>query len=255
MHARTGKLFGVAVASAAIVFAGTAVTAQAEEPTTPNMVIPEPKGPGCEAVKSVASGPGSLAVLSKAQSSTALASIPEISTFSELVSGQLNPAVNVAAVLDNGPYIVFAPSNEAFAKLTPEQLETLKTDPVAATATVYYHMALGILTPNDIKGIIYTQQGKPVTVKGDENNLTVNEQAKVTCGGIGADHMRVYIIDTVLDPNTAPSSVTPTTTSATSASETTPTSTSAAEPTASATPTSGAAETPVTVTVTQTAAR
>ncbi|CDQ45735.1 fasciclin domain-containing protein [Mycolicibacterium neoaurum] len=251
MHARTGKLFGVAVASAAIVFAGTAVTAQAEEPTTPNMVIPEPKGSGCEAVKSVASGPGSLAVLSKAQSSTALASIPEISTFSELVSGQLNPAVNVAAVLDNGPYIVFAPSNEAFAKLTPEQLETLKTDPVAATATVYYHMALGILTPNDIEGIIYTQQGKPVTVKGDENNLTVNEQAKVTCGGIGADHMRVYIIDTVLDPNTAPASVTPTTTSG---SATTTTSSSAAETTTSATPTSGAAETPVTVTVTQTAA-
>lgn len=251
MHARTGKLFGVAVASAAIVFAGTAVTAQAEEPTTPNMVIPEPKGSGCEAVKSVASGPGSLAVLSKAQSSTALASIPEISTFSELVSGQLNPAVNVAAVLDNGPYIVFAPSNEAFAKLTPEQLETLKTDPVAATATVYYHMALGILTPNDIEGIIYTQQGKPVTVKGDENNLTVNEQAKVTCGGIGADHMRVYIIDTVLDPNTAPATVTPTTTSS---SATTTTSSSAAETTTSATPTSGAAETPVTVTVTQTAA-
>ena len=251
MHARTGTLFGVAVASAAIVFAGTAVTAQAEEPTTPNMVIPEPKGSGCEAVKSVASGPGSLAVLSKAQSSTALASIPEISTFSELVSGQLNPAVNVAAVLDNGPYIVFAPSNEAFAKLTPEQLETLKTDPVAATATVYYHMALGILTPNDIEGIIYTQQGKPVTVKGDENNLTVNEQAKVTCGGIGADHMRVYIIDTVLDPNTAPASVTPTTTSS---SATTTTSSAAAETTTSATPTSGAAETPVTVTVTQTAA-
>ncbi|MGW0159116.1 fasciclin domain-containing protein [Mycobacterium sp. NPDC003323] len=252
MHARTGKIFGVAVASAAIVFAGTAVTAQAEEPTTPNMVIPEPKGPACEAVKSVPSGPGSLAVLSKAQSSVALANIPEISTFSQLVSGQLNPAVNVAAVLDNGPYIVFAPSNEAFAKLTPEQLETLKTDPVKATATVYYHMALGILTPNDIEGIIYTQQGKPVAVEGDENNLTVNEQAKVTCGGIGADHMRVYIIDTVLDPDTAPASITPSGTSSTSTTSTT--ATTSAESTTAAPPSPGAAETPVTVTVTETAA-
>ncbi|WP_304108975.1 fasciclin domain-containing protein [Mycolicibacterium bacteremicum] len=251
MLARTGKLFGVAAASAAIVFAGTAVTAQAEEPTTPNMVIPEPKGPACDAVKSVPSGAGSLAVLSKAQSSAALASIPEISTFSQLVSGQLNPAVNVASVLDNGPYIVFAPSNEAFAKLTPEQLETLKTDPVAGTAAVYYHMALGILGPKDIEGIIYTQQGKPVVVKGDENNLTVNDQAKVTCGGIGADHMRVYIIDTVLDPATAPSGVTPTGTSAT---ETTTTTSTSATETTSATPAApGAAETPVTVTVTETA--
>lgn len=253
MHARTGKLFGVAVASAAIVFAGTAVTAQAEEPTTPNMVVPEPKGPQCDPIKAVASGPGSLPVLSKAQSSTALASIPEISMFSQLVSGQLNPAVNVAAVLDNGPYIVFAPSDEAFAKLTPEQLETLKTDPVAATAAVYYHMALGILGPKDIEGIIYTQQGKPVVVKGGESDLTVNDQAQVTCGGIGADHMRVYIIDTVLDPATAPASITPT---GTSSSETTTTSTSAPETTPSAAetpaPESGAAETPVTVTVTET---
>ena len=250
MHARTGTLFGVAVASAAIVFAGTAVTAHAEEPTTPNMVIPEPKGPQCDPFKAVPSGPGSLAVLSKAQSSTALASIPEISTFSQLVSGQLNPAVNVAAVLDNGPYIVFAPTNEAFAKLTPEQLETLKTDPVAATAAVYYHMALGILGPKDIEGIIYTQQGKPVVVKGGESDLVVNDQAKVVCGGIGADHMRVYVIDTVLDPATAPSGITPTGTSQT----TTTTATPDPETSATETPeTSGAAETPATVTVTETA--
>ena len=39
------------------------------------------------------------------------------------------------------------------------------------------------------------------------------ELARAVFAGIGADHMRVYIIDTVLDPNTAPASVTPTTTS------------------------------------------
>ena len=258
MHARTGKLFGVAVASAAIVFAGTAVTAQAEEPNDANMVIPEPKGPQCDPIKSVPSGPGSLAVLSKAQSSTALASIPEISTFSGLVSGQLNPDVNVAAVLDNGPYIVFAPTDEAFAKLSPERLEALKTDPVAATAAVYYHMALGILGPKDIEGIIYTQQGKPVVVEGDENNLTVNDEAQVVCGGIGADHMRVYLIDTVLDPAPAPPSIVPSGTSPTETTTTTTTSSSAPETTSSEsdaaeTPDSGAAETPVTVTVTETA--
>ena len=157
-------------------------------------------------------------------------------------------AAPAPADVDPGLAIPARPTSESAFR---RAWRTLKTDPVAATATVYYHMALGILTPNDIEGIIYTQQGKPVTVKGDENNLTVNEQAKVTCGGIGADHMRVYIIDTVLDPNTAPASVTPTTTSG---SATTTTSSSAAETTTSATPTSGAAETPVTVTVTQTAA-
>ncbi len=82
--------------------------------TTPQMVIAEPKGPTCDAtVKSVPTGPGSLTGLAKAQSSAALASIPAISTFSNAISGQVNPEVNVAAVLDNGPYIVFAPSDAA----------------------------------------------------------------------------------------------------------------------------------------------
>lgn len=251
MHARTGKLFGVVVASSAIVFAGTTVTAHADDPTTtPGMVIAEPKGPTCDAtVKSVPTGPGSLTGLAKAQSSTALASIPAISTFSGAISGQLNPEVNVAAVLDNGPYIVFAPSNEAFAKLPPEKLEQLKTDPVALTALVYYHMALGILGPDDIEGTVYTQQGKPVIVKGSGGDITVND-AKVECGGIGADHMRVYIIDTVLDPALAPTPVTTATSVPTSTSETTTTTTSAAETTSATSP---AAEAPTTVTVTETA--
>lgn len=251
MHARTGKLFGVVVASSAIVFAGTTVTAHADDPTTtPQMVIAEPKGPTCDAtVKSVPTGPGSLTGLAKAQSSAALASIPAISTFSNAISGQVNPEVNVAAVLDNGPYIVFAPSDAAFAKLPPEKLESLKTDPVALTALVYYHMALGILGPDDIEGTVYTQQGKPVIVKGSGGDITVND-AKVECGGIGADHMRVYIIDTVLDPAAAPTPVT-TSTSTTSTTSTTPT-TSSTETTTSA-PASGPAEAPATVTVTETA--
>nr|WP_313775843.1 fasciclin domain-containing protein [Mycobacterium sp.] len=242
MHARTGKLFGVLVASSAIVLAGTTVIAQAEPTTPPGMVIAEPKGPTCDAtVKSVASGPGSLMGLAKAQSSTALASIPAISTFSNAISGQVNPEVNVAAVLDNGPYIVFAPSDAAFAKLPPEQLESLKADPVALTALVYYHMALGILGPDDIEGTIYTQHGKPVIVKGSGGDITVND-AKVECGGIGADHMRLYIIDTVLDPAAAP---TPVTTS------TSTTSTTSATETTSATQTP-APETPATVTAPET---
>jgi len=245
VHARTGKLFGVAVASAAIMVAGTTVLAHAEPTTTPTAPIAEPKGPACDAgVEAVPSGPGSLLGLQKAQSSAALASIPEISTFSEAISGRLNPAVNVAAVLDNGPYVVFAPTNEAFAKLSPETLETLKTDPVAMTALVYYHMALGILGPDDIEGTFNTQQGKPVAVKGSGGDITVND-AKVVCGGIGADHMRIYMLDTVLDPNTAPDPISPT-------GRTSTTSTSAAAEATETTATTAPAEASETVTVTET---
>ena len=60
--------------------------------------------------------------LHEAQTSAALAAIPDISTFNSAVSGQLNPAVNIVPMLDNGPYVVFAPTNEAFAALPPGQL-------------------------------------------------------------------------------------------------------------------------------------
>ena len=238
MQARTGKLIGGVVASAAIALSA-AVTAHAD-PTTPTAPVPTPQGPACDAgVKAVASGPGSLASLATEGSSAALAAIPEISTFSQAVSGQLNPAVNVSSVLDNGPYVVFAPSNDAFAKLDPAELEAIKADPAKLTALVYYHMVLGILGPDDIHGTMYTQQGKPVEVKGKGGDITVNG-AKVTCGGIKAANMRVYIIDTVLDPAQAPEGVTATTTT-TSSTETTTT-----------TPAAPADETPVTVTSTTT---
>src|SRR3546814_2215389 len=69
-----------------------------------------------------------------------------------LFPSQLNPAVNVASVFDNGPYVIFAPTNEAFAALPPEQLAMLRADPAAPTQLVYYHAFLGLLGTDDVKG-------------------------------------------------------------------------------------------------------
>jgi uncharacterized surface protein with fasciclin (FAS1) repeats len=155
--------------------------------------------------------------------SQVLAQIPDISTFSSAISGGLNPAVNVASVLDNGPYVVFAPTNEAFAKLPPEQLDALKNNPAALTDLDYYHVFLGLLGPADVKGQRATQQGADIKVEGTNGDIKINDTAKVICGGIAAQNARIYLIDTVLDPAAAPDAVTPSGTSATSATPTTPT--------------------------------
>ena len=68
-----------------------------------------------------------------------LASIPDVSTFNSAISGGFNPAVNIVPVLENGPYVVFAPTNEAFAELAPAQLDALKADPAALCDLDYYH--------------------------------------------------------------------------------------------------------------------
>jgi uncharacterized surface protein with fasciclin (FAS1) repeats len=245
---RTNKAIGVAVGAAAIVMSvPLAVSAYAEPTTTPVAEIPDPQGSGCDAFKKAVPNFKGLA---NVPVSNALASIPDVSTFSQAISGQLNPAVNVASVFDNGPYVIFAPTNEAFAKLPPEQLQMLRVDPAALTRAVYYHAFLGLLGPDDVKGQRPTQEGTEIEVTGSGGDVAVNETAKVVCGGIQAQNARIYLIDSVLDPADAPAPITPTATSSTetSSTETTTTETTPATPTESLpaeAPVSPAAEAPI----------
>src|SRR5690606_2316066 len=114
------KTLGVAAAAAAIAIS-TAITAHAEEPTTEDAPgAPDVHGSGCDALKEEL-GPDGLDRIFKQSASAAIAAIPSLSTYSSAISGGLNPAVNVVNVLDNGPYNVFAPTDEAFAKLDPAE--------------------------------------------------------------------------------------------------------------------------------------
>ncbi|MGE2834012.1 fasciclin domain-containing protein [Mycobacterium sp. SMC-4] len=221
MKSRTGKTIGVAVSAAAIALSvPLAVTAQAQPSDNDEVVveIPDPQGPECGAFKEALPNWKGLADLPVG---TALAGIPEVSSFHAAISGGLNPAVNVVPVLENGPYVVFAPSNEAFAALAPEQAEYLRTDAAALTDLVYYHAFLGLLGPDDVKGQRPTQEGTEIEVTGKGGDIKVNQTAKVVCGGIQAANARVYIIDQVLDPAKAPAPITPTSTSSTSPATTT----------------------------------
>lgn len=231
MQTRTSKALGATAAIAAIAASvPLAITAYAE-PTTPTPVaeIPDPQGPGCDAFKKELPN---FKTLANVPVGTALSSIPQISTFYSAVSGGLNPAVNVVSVLDNGPYVVFAPTNEAFAALPPEQLQALTADPAALTKLDYYHVFLGLLGPDDVHGQRPTQQGNEIKVTGKGGDIKVNDTAKVVCGAIQAENARIYLIDTVLDPDSPPEPITPTSTSSTettTTTTTTPTTTPPAE--------------------------
>ena len=254
------KTLGAAVAFAAIATSvPTAVNAFADpapEPapatptttvSTPVARIPDVQGPGCDAYKkTLAAGGGSPTTVSEQTASQALAANPDLSDFTAAISGQWNPAVNLVSVLDNGPYNVFAPTNDAFAKIDPAELAALKADPARLTSVLYYHMALGLLGPDDIHGNLTTQQGKQITIDGKGGDLKFDQVAKVVCGGIAAKNAKIYMIDTVLSPDNAlsPNGETPTSATTTTSAEATsaaPTTTSVspaapAAPTTSATP-------------------
>ena len=247
MKTRTSRFLGVTAAVAALTASlPLAVSAYADPPPLPPPTnkTPDPKGPGCDQVKV---GMPDLSTLANKPVSAALASIPSISTFNSAISGGLNPDVNITSVLDNGPYVVFAPTNAAFEALDPAKLAALKADPAALTSLDYYHVFLGVLGNDTVKGQRPTQQGTQIKVTGDGGDIKVNDTAKLVCGAIEASNARIYVIDTVLDLADAPTPVTAAG-SGTSTSATTTTSTSAAPSTTESAPASTSSSAPATTT-------
>ena len=226
MKIHTRKLLGAAAGIAAIA-ASVPLSITASADPQPTAEFPDPQGPGCDAFKAAVP---TYKNLHEDQTDQALASIPDISTFNSALSGGFNPAVNLIAMLNNGPYVIFAPTNEAFAQLPPAQLDALKADPAQLTKVLEYHMFLGLLGPDDLKGQRPTQQGTDISVTGKGGDIVVNNTAKEVCGGIVAGHARIYLIDTVLDPSNAPASITPTPGSTTTTTATTTTTSASAPP-------------------------
>lgn len=239
MKTRTSRALGLSAAIAAIgVSVPLAITAQADPPapTTTAEVKPPPDPQGnCDPVRSELATTGTtLTTLDTLPVGQALAKIPSLSTFTSAINGGLNPAVNIVSVLENGPYVIFAPNNDAFAKLDPAQLETLKTDPAALSKVDYYHVFLGLLGPGDVAGQRPTQQGNEIKVTGKDGDIKVNDTAKVICGGIQASNARIYIVDTVLNPDAPPEPITPTTSFSNTGSPATTSATKTATPAADA---------------------
>jgi uncharacterized surface protein with fasciclin (FAS1) repeats len=124
---------------------------------------------------------------------------PMLTTLTKAISGQLNPQVNLVDTLNGGQFTVFAPTDDAFAKIDAATIEKLKTDAPLLTSILTYHVVPGQAAPAQVAGAHKTVQGADVTVTGMGNNLKVND-ASVVCGGVQTANAQVYMIDTVLMP-------------------------------------------------------
>ncbi|OAN39654.1 fasciclin domain-containing protein [Mycolicibacterium iranicum] len=162
-----------------------------------------PVGPGCAAyVEQVPEGPGSVQGMAMAPVATAAANNPLLTTLTKAVSGQLNPNVNLVDTLNGAEFTIFAPTDEAFAKIDPATIETLKTNSELLTNILTYHVVPGQAAPEAVVGEHTTVQGASVNVTGTPDHLMVNN-ASVVCGGVQTANATVYLIDTVLMPPAA----------------------------------------------------
>lgn len=114
-------------------------------------------------------------------------------------------AVEEAGLVDTlkgeGPFTVFAPTDEAFAKIPQEQLESLLANKTQLTAVLTYHVVAGKVMSTDLTDdmAVATVQGENVTINLDEGSVMVND-AKVVQADIECSNGVVHAIDTVLMP-------------------------------------------------------
>lgn len=99
-----------------------------------------------------------------------------------------------------GPYTVFAPSDEAFAKLPTGTWDALIKDKAKLAQVLAYHVVPGKILVAEVKpGNVKTVQGTTLRLASDNGQITVNN-AKVTQSDVIADNGIIHAIDTVVLP-------------------------------------------------------
>jgi uncharacterized surface protein with fasciclin (FAS1) repeats len=158
-------------------------------------------GPGCEGYASeVPDGGGSIEGMAQDPVAVAASNNPLLTTLTSAVSGELNPDVDLVDTLNGGEFTVFAPVDDAFAKIDAETIETLGTDADLLSTILTYHVVEGQIAPDAIEGTHTTVQGSDLEVTGSGDEWMVNDSAMVICGGVQTANATVYLIDTVLMP-------------------------------------------------------
>ncbi len=120
--------------------------------------------------------------------------------FSTLVTA-LQAAGLVDTLKGDGPFTVFAPTDEAFAKLPAGTVEALLADIPALTDILLYHVANGKALAADVVGLstVDTLNGIPVKVTVTDGKVFLNE-SQVVITDIAEDNGVIHVIDSVLLP-------------------------------------------------------
>ena len=115
----------------------------------------------------------------------------------------LAAALGAAGLVDTlkgkGPFTVFAPTDEAFAKIPKADLDALLKDKAKLTSVLTYHVVSGKVMAANVKaGKVKTVQGSELTVSTSMGVMV--DKAKVVKTDIAADNGVIHVIDTVLMP-------------------------------------------------------
>ncbi|EWT01355.1 beta-Ig-H3/fasciclin [Intrasporangium oryzae NRRL B-24470] len=152
-------------------------------------------GEACSAVPK--DGKGSFSGMATDPVATAASNNPLLSTLVTAVK-----QAGLVDTLNSAPEVtVFAPTNDAFAKIPADTLKKVLADKPTLTKILTNHVVAGKIAPDQLAGTHKTLAGTELTVEGSGQMFTVGkEKAKVLCGNVPTANATVYIVDTVLLP-------------------------------------------------------
>jgi uncharacterized surface protein with fasciclin (FAS1) repeats len=154
-------------------------------------------GPGCSAIPT--EGKGSFNGMVTDPVATAASNNPLLTTLVAAVTA----VPGLADTLNAAPALtVFAPTDDAFAKIPEADLNAVLADEATLAAILSHHVVGEQLDPTAVVGAHDSLNGDMVAVDGDtEAGLTVDDgAANVICGNIPTKNATVYVIDSVLMP-------------------------------------------------------
>ncbi len=125
----------------------------------------------------------------------------EAGSFSTLVAA-VKAAGLVEALKGDGPFTVFAPSDEAFAKLPEGTVQSLllPENKKQLTALLTYHVVSGKILSADVKaGRVATLEGSELRISMKKGELMV-DNAKIVATDITATNGVIHVIDEVIMP-------------------------------------------------------
>jgi uncharacterized surface protein with fasciclin (FAS1) repeats len=122
-------------------------------------------------------------------------------SFNTLVAA-VKAAGLVETLSGEGPFTVFAPTDEAFAQIPADQLDALLADKEALTAVLTYHVVAGKVMAEDVVTLnsATTVNGQDVDIKVWDGKVMIDD-AQVTTADIDTTNGVIHVINKVILPD------------------------------------------------------
>jgi uncharacterized surface protein with fasciclin (FAS1) repeats len=191
-------LIGAAVAVSACSSSGAATPAPATPAATE---APASMAPSEAPSESIAASESPMASESMAATKDIVDTATEAGSFKTLLT-----AATAAGLVDTlkgeGPFTVFAPTDDAFAKLPEGTVDNLLKDPEALKKILLYHVVQGKVTSDQVVGLTSadTVGGDPISISTKDGSVYLNDTVKVVTTDIETSNGVIHVIDGVLLP-------------------------------------------------------